>query len=715
MTESVFVLFGGLSFLLAVASLIYSRYAYRKAQRAKRVFSALNLYTIGIFLSVVLVFIPVYYVCYDFGDSHDYIRPLLLAVHNALRVFILDGEFDIIKDAVLECPEAVRVTYSLYAAVLYVMAPVLTFGNVLSLFKNLQGELRFHWHKKRPHYIMSELNSRSVAMAESIVKRYASEKLKPVIVFTDVFEQNEEDDYELLLRVHDMAAICLKKDVSKLNLSKKACKVEVFLLGENESENIEQAINLTKSCKEKTNISIYVFASTPGAGYVVDSLDKGDHTLDPEFTKKLEREPDAVLYGDDWKSNRINIDGGFYIRRIDSVNSLVLNTLSDQSILSAVKADAAERKTFSILIMGMGSYGKHFLKSVLWFFQLGGYKLEINVFDAVSDEERNDGSSIVKRLEQECPEVIRKNPSLEPGDANYDIRFFTGVDCFSSDFDRVFEDKENSERLKRTQLAFVTLGDDDKNIEASVMLRRLFDRIKGVSNQQVKTVDENELPMICSVVYDDKKAANLGISSEGSKLKNYRGTPYNIRFIGSLQAQYSYDLIEENKNIERDAFIYHIDWVRKEKQLRHHYQTSPEFKQQVDDYYRKRGLKWSWGDSYLFASKNTEKPDFDGELKTDEILPLVRNYVNYEYYRQSSISKALHKNSTREYFLDTVNHSDICTCDACDNKRKTEHMRWNAYMRGQGYIQGKARGDRAKVHPDLCVWSELHYLERFKD
>lgn len=705
--NTVFLIFGGVSLLCAVSALVYSLKIYKKTDRAKRIFSSLNLYTIGIFISALLVFIPVYYTDYPLYDSYGYIRPLLLAIHNTVRMFILDGEFDIIRDATAELEEWLRVTFSLYAAILYVVAPVLTFGNVLSMFKNLKGEARFYFWKKRPFYIMSELNVCSVAMAESIINTADERKEKPIIVFTDVFEQNEEDDYELLLKVRDLNAICMKKDISHLNISKKKGKVEIFVIGETESENIEQAIKLTEAHKTRQNVSIYVFATTAGAGYVIDSLDKGKYTLDSKFEKRVTDDPRGLLYGDAWKNNRIDVDGGFYLRRINCVDSLALHTISDKETVTAVREAAKADKTVSVLIIGMGSYGKQFFKTALWFYQLDGYKLEINIFDA--DTDGND--SVKKHLEQECPELISKNPCSEDGEANYDIRFFSGIDCFSSDFDKCFDSSESGARLKRTNLAFVMLGDDDKNIEASVMLRKLFDRKKHLGNGDVKKASVNEMPIIYAVVYDDQKASNL--SGHGSTLKNHKDNSYNIRFIGDRASQYSYKNILENKDIEHDAFLYHTDWLRKTAQLRHCYETDPEFKKKVDAN-RADTNPIYWGDEYMFYKGADGNLDFYGAVNIKEILDISKQYVNYEYYRHSSIAKAMHKESTDEYYLSAEGHNDVCTCEVCENRRKTEHMRWNAYMRTLGYVEGK-RNDRGKTHPDLCSWYDLPYLERFKD
>ncbi len=779
----VFALFGLASLAFSVFAFVYSFFVYKKIDRADRVFSAFQLFTGGIFVSVFIVFLPVFYYDYDLFGEGSYVRPIFIAIHNTIRVFILDGDFDTVAEAIDTLAEWGRIPFSFYAALLYVVAPVLTFGNLLSLFKNLRGEIVLKFHKKRPMYIMSELNLCSISLAESIMNAWKAEKesyckenntkrlskelrdKKPIIVFTDVFEQNEEADYELLLQARDLGAICLKKDISHLDLQKRlgeikhgieaeeaeqaavqavtdndsdtkqktrarknekkvqkknkeyaSGKIEIFLIGEcetgeNESENIGHAIKLTEKYKKYKYVSIFIYATSVGAGYLVDSIDKGAYILDDDFESKVIKDPKGMLYGDAWNSEDIQVDGGFYLRRVNCVEALVKNTLNDKAVFDNVHSAADKNdKTVSILIIGMGSYGKQFFKTALWFYQLDGYKLEINIFDA----DKYGEEKIKKQLEQECPELIKKNPCMEDGEANYDIRFFNGVDCFTSDFDKCFDSSEDGMRLKRTNLAFVTLGDDDKNIEAAVMLRKLFDRKLHHSESYVKKAGKDEMPIIYAVVYDDQKASNLG--AQGAGLINHkRKQEYHIRFIGSRSSQYDYKNIENNRKIEHSAFTYHIEWLRNEQRLRNLYNSDPEFKATVDAHREDPEMPIVWADEYIFDYKGSDGRIYDdGTIKSSEIKNMASLYVNFEYYRRSSIAKALHKDITESYFASIPKGEKDYSCPQMEARRKTEHMRWNAYMRSEGYIVG-VRNDRGKTHPNLCTYQELPYLERFKD
>lgn len=681
MQQGIFILFGALSLLVLCAAALAAWRAGRARHRGKRVFTALHLFTFGVFLATLLVFLPIYYSRYDFGDGRAYLRPLLVSIHHAFRVFILDGEFDTIRDAaaVLDMPH--HLLFSLYAAVLYVLAPVLTFGNVLSLFKNVRNELRFALCRRRPIYVFSELNERSVTLAESVAALKAQERL--AIVFTDVFERDEEDDYERMLRAQDLGAILLKKDVARLNIRRKKKRVEFFLIGADESENVEQAIRLTedwRDCADKP-VSIFIYSSAPSAGYVLDSLDKGKHTLDRSLTDRISADPKRFLQENTYYD--ATIDAGFYVRRVDSVELLVRKTLTAPEVVDALFRREG-KKTLSILILGMGSYGTAFLRTALWLYQICGYTLEFNIFDRPPAGR----APARRRLAQVWPEIVDDCEKtaftrLAPGDGVYDIRFFDGVDCFTADFDRLFASEEFGARLARTDLAIVALGDDDKNIEAAAMLRALFDRLGGVTNKSIRA-DAPPVPLIYSVVYDGRKANNLNCNKSGQGIVNYRGDSLQLEFIGDLPSQFTYEQISVQKQREIRALNYHLDWLRKE----------------------------------AAATDAESAPDV--KKLCESVLSNTRAYMDYEYYRQSSMSRALQEEllrSIRDYAEQgkAPGHEKGCTCARCVRRSMTEHMRWNTFMRTMGYRGAAVRGDRAKTHDLLVPWEALPESERYKD
>lgn len=678
-----FTVCAAVSFAVGVLFLAYALYVYKKGKRAKRVLSAIQLYTIGTFLSVVLIFIPIYYTDYDFGDTYKFIRPLLLAVNNSFRVFILDGEFDIVVEAVKNQNIFLRVCFTLYAAFLYVLAPILTFSNVLSLFKNITEENRYKLHRYQKHYIMSELNEKSIALAKSIRKRQKD----AVIVFTDVFEQNEEDDYELLTQARDINAICLKKDVSHLDFMSKKGDVEIFLIGNDESENVSQAVKITtklnqKNCKH--NVKVFVFSIKPSAAYIIDSI-KYDNLLE-------------------YASNNNYGEKCFKLRRIDEKHQLIWNTVPKMKLFEIANRND---KKLSVLVVGFGTYGLEFFKMLVWYCQFEGYKLEINIVDKRG--KKSGGKNYIESvINRDCPDLLKNNRSDADGDAQYDIRIFSGVDVLTSDFDEILlyegtdtEKTKDATRLKSTNLAFVSLGDDDLNIEVAIYLRRLFDRVNNV-DAKGNISWEDEKVDIYSIVYDDQKSGFVDsdnpMENESNMLVNHRDVPYHVHFIGSMSSQFDYQNIY-NAELERSALEHHLGWADIEEKIYNDWKNKG--RSDVDDY------PWY----------------FEDEKKPEAVANNKGRYEKYEYFRRSSIAKELYQREIKNNptMLSQTkclgDGSQTCECKNCIRRKKSEHMRWNAYTRGLGYVYKKDKKayHRAFLHNDLCCWQDLSERDRQKD
>lgn len=681
---------GIVSLLINVFSLYYAIKLYYSETRAKRILSSIQIYTIGLFLSVVAIFIPIYYMAYSFGDKYAYLRPLLISIHNSLRIFILDVDFDIIKNSLNGQPELLRILYSFYSAILYVVAPVMTFTNVLSLFKNIKGELRFWYHKYKKIYVMSELNQMSVTLAKSIREK----DKKAVIVFTDVFEQNEEDDYELLTQVRDIKAICLKRDVTHLNIVAKKGDVEIFLIGENEGENVSQAVKITtelNSLNRKHNVKIFVFSNKESSAYILDSI-RYDNLL-------------KITNG-----NEVHINPFFKLRRINEVKQLVWKAVSEMNVFET----ANNNNVISVLIAGMGSYGMEFFKTLIWFCQFESYKLRVTIIDKQTDGE--DGKKSIKSIiEHQCPELLHYNMTAEEGEAYYDIKVLSGIDLETAAFDEIAfysgEDEKKCElaqRIKETNIAIVSLGDDDLNIETSVKLRSMFDKLHMVKATKEMSLNDEQV-QIYSIVYDEQKSGilhSIDDIEDTAYLVNHCDVPYHIHFIGGLSSQFNYRNIYDAE-LEENAYKHHLSWVDVEKEICTLLLNEENINEEDKARYNKS----------LESLKEYEKQ----EKQVEEQL----KYEKHEYYRLSSIAKELYQRTIIKNFSSLIECKEkkqnnkmlqTCMCENCVRRKKSEHMRWNAYTRIIGYSYKKGlKAYRAMFHNNLVGWNKLSDYDKMKD
>ena len=714
--DRTFFVFGVISSLLLLTGFIFCL-AYKKKLKKRFGISAWKIFTGVVFVSTLSMHLPVYYLGKKMTDGNKCISPFIMSFFQTLRTFILDGELSAVVESLDNVNSIISLHYVVLAVVLFVLCPAMVAKLLWFIFRNSWSKFKFDITSKRPIYIMSRLNSMSVALATSIYESSknsnASDK-KPLIIFTDVQKSDDEQHNDLLEQIKEMGALYLKQDVTALNIFSKKEKVDIFLMSEDESENVDKAIKLQekrndlKDKKKKNHrIKVYVYSSSEIDGHIIDSIDKEEITFDDEIEQKVKDNKSIV---DGISSINNGIIKPFDICRVDYTHDFAVSALENSNIFEMSKKWAPGQKVISILIAGIGKFGKEILKTALWYCQIEGYKLEINVIDRGADK-RNTKFDIINVLKHECPEIM-SNISSSGEEGTYDIEIYNDVDCFDNSLDNLFARK--AQRLIKTQVAFVTLGSDDKNIDAAIELRRQFDRLFKRTNSENGKLDVNQLPyddqpLICAVVFNDKTASNM---SKG--LIDHRKTPYNITFIGSLSEIFSYDKLQQKEDIERKAIRHHVEWLENDKNVANELSncTDSILIADICKAYGKQNLKELQDE----IAKQNERTH---EQKIAKCKEELEKYHGFEYYRHSSIAKAIHKEMIERNFpklnecIGTKNF--ICMCENCKAKRKTEHMRWMAYMRVYGFRYSKDRCDRGKTHNNLIKTEELNIVTQLKD
>lgn len=689
--EIIYIATSVLSLAVIAVAGCFVRKMRNERPRKKRVLTSLHVFMAGAFVSTFIIFLPVYlFSYYEQTETAAIVRPFLLAFHNTMRVFILDGEFDTIKDAVGDLSFWPQTWFTFYSAGLYVLSPILTAGFILSMFKSVSAELRFRFSKKRPAFIFSEINDRSVALAKSIFDNNSEEK--PHIVFAKVYDNTLEEQYENVTKAKEMGALLMPKEIIDIDFEKKEGRLELFFISDDESENLSHAVKIIngkyKSKKkkfrdkrycERKNTKVFVFARSEGSARILDTLDKGSQysEIDDKHFETREFLDDSEL---------------FKVRRVDDIQLLAWRSVENADIFSRYTEIDGE-KVISVMLTGVGEYGIELFKTLVWYGQMKGYRLEINIIDRDKDVAK-------ATLGHQCPDILKTNDAVVEGDSFYSIRFYDGIDIFTDQWDNAFDYSgddpdlaERAQRLKRTTVAFVALGDDDRNIQAAVELRTLFDRTNGVRASADSSPDE--LPVIYSIVHDEEKADVLCSGCKNSAktgvndLKNHKKQPYNIHFIGSLPTQYTYDNVYLEE-LEKIAFT-------------------------------KCHMVWSYYSIDRMIESGEHSEEEISKIRAAERKIQIGNYESFEYFRVSSMTKAMHKRmiaanpELNAMFACKGDGTYDCDCENCWNRRRNEHNRWNAYTRSIGYVYGKNKADRAKIHSDLVPFDELDITVQLLD
>ncbi len=736
--------------LVRSAFLLWQKIRSRAGSEAGRSF---QIFTLQALAAAAVMFVPVY-LKYHFGDRPVILRPLLLALHNAMRMFILDGEYDVIRDSIANLSTPLHLMYSCYASVLYVAAPMIfTFTVFLSIFQDAFEHFQYRFHRDSPLYVFSCLNSESAAMARSIMRKNLKsnedgagkggkrKSAQSVIVFCSLTLE-EADQERLACMVPDLPGsrtlvLSEANDVSHFITTGFRNRITFFLMDRNESNNIEDASALCAGLKARSGAGrhsenrerpeedahpsfiswmcerpaspsrpragrslperrILVYASSAASVPLIDALSRDirvpggtvaalkeiveqarkDRQGGPENMEAEYRILNSIREKLADKQSPLPFCEPFSIMRVDSEGQMAMRIVRDLNDTSSDPLIGPDTEHVTVTLLGLGGIGTRLLENILWMYQQYGCRLTINVFDSVAPLPGTDPSPdpLSSRLSYLWPEVISTNalwqadPKAHPDtESEYDIRFFPGTDCFGKRFLDCFGSPDTAERLLRSDLVICALGDDDRNLEAALMLRRLF------AGKNDPRTGESLHPDICAVVYDDQKSKNF---SPEMRITNYREEPYDILVKGSMSEQYDISQIDEAEEEEKQALIYHIQWILAEK-------TGP-----------------------------------------DEIGKELNKYIHYDYFRRSSMAKAAHKrslvrrglyppraDSDEKWYLE---HEKGCRCDIC-RARITEHMRWNAFMRVDGYRYGKKRNDLAKIHHLLLPWDELSFRDQVKD
>lgn len=464
----------------------------------KKKFNLFNSLFAGVFVAAFFMFIPTYLSTAELSVIGG-LRAVLLSIFNSIQVFTAGCEFGNVLENMAQCPEWLSIIYQAWISVIYVVAPMFTIGVVLSLFKNVSANLKYFRTYFKDVYVFSELNDKSIVLASDIKSKHK----KAAIVFTDVFEDNEEKIYELIEQARNLGAICFKKDILVVNLKKhsESKSISFFTIGSNETENLNQSLKLIENYRDRDNTHIYIFSTKIESELLLTAIDKG----------KVK------------------------VRRINEVQSLINRILYERGsiIFDGAREDTNGDKCISAVVVGMGNHGTEMVKALTWYGQMDGYRLEINAFD--QDELAE------KKFVALAPELMSSdyNGVYVEGEAQYKITIHPDVDVRTI----TFADKIS--KITNASYVFVALGNDDMNINTAVNLRMYFERIKIH-------------PVIQAVVYNSQQRRAL----EG--IENYRGQAYDIEFVGDVESSYTEDVIIDSE-LEEDALKRHLKWGKEEE------------------------------------------------------------------------------------------------------------------------------------------------------
>ena len=509
----------GLSVFFLLAAVIVGMCLHRAELRPKgtsllgRIFTAFRIFLILFFFATMSAVYPISRFDLAVSGVVDIVYAIISSLINTFRLFFMAGDFVSAIKVINSCiniSSPLSISYLVYLGCIYFVAPVFTLSFILSLFRDISSTLRYFFSRRANLYLFSELNERSLALAEDIAEKNR-DKRRTLIVFTDVFSRGEERTEELIASAKRIGALCMKKDITELGLNlKKKHKQKLYFIGENEDENIQQALALINHHAngrfDTEHLELYVFSNTVESETLLTSV------YGMENINKQDRSVKAMK-----------------IRRVNENRNLALQEMLNHPIFD----DASEKdgtKQIGIVIVGLGGYGTELLKAICWCSQMPGYALNLHVFE----KRKENGEGKIKAI---APELMAYNHNKKPFEAQYDIEFHYN-DVETAEF------IENIKNLNGITKIYVSLGDDEKNIEIAMRIRMALGQVSQKSDCRI--------PHIYPIVYSAAKSETI-LPTYELKFMN-KGT--GIFLIGGLQTRYTLDNIEQSE-LEREALRFH--------------------------------------------------------------------------------------------------------------------------------------------------------------
>lgn len=432
-------IFLSLSIVFAAMGIAYIVIA---KNRANLRVSIVNFLMLTIFVADTLMFIPMYHEFFGNEEGFSlFFKTVVVSLHNAIRLFIVDCDFEMVKEMVPHADCLLYYAYTCYAAILFLLSPILTFSFIFSFIRNVSAHRRYISSYWKDMYIFSEINEKNIMLASGIKKWYNDS--------TIIFTNSTKDDEKNSEQCKETGAIVFEEDIQALNFmfhSRKK-KINFLLFGNNEASNIEQGVAIINKYNKRQNTNVYVLS---------DNIE-GELSLN------------AVSPGE------------IKVRRIGNVRTVIYSILRDNGkelFDGAIIDKDGKNRDISAVIVGLGRYGSEMTRTLAWFCQMDGYKAEINCFD-----ENSEAQNI---FSDTCPELMDEkynNHFEDRGEAQYKICIHSGINVNTLQF------QNEIKKISNATYVFVALGDDELNIRTGIKLRMIFEQM-GIK-PKIQAVVEN--------------------------------------------------------------------------------------------------------------------------------------------------------------------------------------------------------------------------------
>ena len=578
-------------------------------------------------------------------------------------------------------PIALVVFFMFYKAIIYSAAPILGGVVIYDAFVGVSPHVRLYFVKKRRLYVFSELNLRSMCLAESIY-RDKKQGRRPVLIFAhDGGWASDNVKSDLMAKAKKIHAICLPERLSSeygLRFSRESA---IFLMTCCDDGTFDEKENLD-ALQAILNENEPIWPIKRGCNIFCFT----NHSEIVENIRAVKHEFDQKRRQDDW---------GEVVLHVVRDYAQTASTLMERHPLYEVLVGKEPDAPLKTLIIGNNDFSREMFKTVFWCGQLLDHPLELAVA-YVAEQPCGEKTAFEQWLDMEYPELaascIAGNECLRStveGDFNapYATLCFVEVPPRLLHGDLLMEElpafrggAPGKIDLSQYDYIIVMTGDDKRNIAMMEGLWRLlsYRKIEGsaIGRKTIAiAIEDSQLSHVTRLRYQALKT-ELDVA--------------NIVTFGGVDSRFKWENI-----FNKGVYTHNREVLHAVSDAMH---SLPGFNASKDDIYN----EWS------------------SEARQ----------VHLRYKAFSVLGQAMAVSGDSGDVL--RNKLDYCECVRHDSvlyERLSwlEHRRWNAFLRAQGFrrpphleqrltdlVQGlceDADGDAlrpyayknvpARLHPDL--------------
>ena len=287
---------------------------------------------IFLFVATYVAYLPGYLYSYSISTA------IFGNIVNTLQVITIDADYFQLYEVVHQAIplDILASLYMVMLVIFHILMPIVSALSAATLLLRCFSKIKLYFanRSKKPTYVFSELNERSLKLAKDL------SKTKCNIIFANC------DDDSILSKGDDTKNFIYKDEsIEELKLTCKNNKqVYFFLLSENEDESLASTLAIIETYSKVTeslqeNIHIYHFSKNKDYSIYIDSTNKG--SLD--------------------------------IRCINEYEMLIYNLLDKFPLYKYAKND------IHVLLYGLSKINQTALKTIVWCGQVYNHKLKISV------------------------------------------------------------------------------------------------------------------------------------------------------------------------------------------------------------------------------------------------------------------------------------------------------------------------------------------------